>query len=82
MRKRTRSFDINNNNDNNSNTTNSPMTKRRALSICKPVEVLTLNNATHEFVERTVKQRLPSILKNIIEKTPRNGRRKEKHSLQ
>ena len=78
MRKRTRSFDINNNNNNNSNTTNSPMTKRRALSICKPVEVLTLNNATHEFVERTVKQRLPSILKNIIEKNTTEWKKKGK----
>eukprot|EP00942_MAST-04A_sp_MAST-4A-sp1_P013050 g13050.t1 len=54
------------------------MTKRRALSICKPVEVLTLNNATHEFVERTVKQRLPSILKNIIEKNTTEWKKKGK----
>lgn len=79
MRKRTRSFEEKtsaNHNNCISNNTNSPVSKRRALSICKPVEELTLYNATHEFVDRTVKQRLPGIVKNIIEKNKSEWREK------
>ena len=45
-----------------------PSLKRPCLAISKPIPVVTLNNADHQFVRKTVHERLPSIIATVIER--------------
>ena len=78
MRKRTRSEEEKTSATYRQDGKLSPLLKKRALVICKPVEVLTLGNSSHKFVDTTVKKRLPSILKNIIQKNSLDWKAKGK----
>lgn len=78
MRKRTRSEEEKTSATHRQDGNHLPLLKKRALVICKPVEVLTLGNSSHKFVHTTVKERLPSILKNVIHKNSLDWKAKGK----